>query len=260
MPALDVDAVLLDLEGVLGLGGVEAVPGAPETIGRLRKASVPFRVVTNTTTASRRSLAEEVRSMGLDVSPEELHTAPVATAAYLREQHPGEPVFLLAKGDTADDFDRIELVEDGARVVVVGGAEERFTYDAMNRAYRMLDGGAALVAMCRSTSWMTPEGLKLDAGPYVAALEEAAGVRATVCGKPAETFFRGVLADLGVAPDRTAMVGDDVVTDVLAAQSAGLIGVLVRTGKFRPADLDRHVGPDHVIGSVADLPELLELA
>jgi HAD superfamily hydrolase (TIGR01458 family) len=259
MPSLDVDAVLLDLEGVLGVGGVEAIPGAPQAIARLRAATMPFRVVTNTTTASRRTLAEEVVSMGLDVRPEELHTAPVATAAYLRERHTGERVFLLAKGDTADDFDGIELVEEGARVVVLGGAEERFTYETMNRAYRMLDAGAALVAMSRSTSWMTPEGLKLDAGPYVAALEDAAGVRATVCGKPAERFFTGALADLGVEPSRAAMVGDDVVTDVLAAQSAGLTGVLVRTGKFRPSDLDRHVGPDHVIESVADLPELLGL-
>jgi HAD superfamily hydrolase (TIGR01458 family) len=259
MSALEVDAVLLDLEGVLGVGGVEAIPGAPETIERLRRASVPFRVVTNTTTVSRKSLAEEVRSMGLDVRPEELHTAPVATAAYLREHHPGANVYLLAKGDTADDFEGFDLVEDGASVVVVGGAEERFTYDAMNRAYRMIDAGASLVAMCRSTSWMTPEGLKLDAGPYVAALEEAAGVQAVVCGKPAPGFFITALADLGVSADRAAMVGDDIVTDVLAAQSAGLAGVLVRTGKFRPTDLDRHVGPDHVIDSVADLPDLLGL-
>ncbi|HJV04016.1 MAG TPA: TIGR01458 family HAD-type hydrolase [Actinomycetota bacterium] len=257
MPALEVDAVLLDLEGVLGVGGVEAIPGAPEAIDRLRRASVPFRVVTNTTTVSRKTLAREVRSMGLDVRPEELHTAPVATADYLRQHHRDQPVFLLAKGDTAGDFEGIDLVEEGAGVVVVGGAEERFTYDAMNRAYRMLDAGASLVAMCRSTSWMTDEGLKLDAGPYVAALEEAAGVRAMVCGKPAETFFTGALSHIGVRPDRAAMVGDDVVTDVLAAQSAGLTGVLVRTGKFRPADLDRHVGPDHVIDSVADLPDLL---
>ena len=259
MVALDVDAVLLDLEGVLGVGGREAIPGAPQVLRRLRAGGVPFRVVTNTTTVSRAGLAEEVRTMGLEVRTEELHTAPVATAAYIRANHPGDPVFLLVKGNTAEDFEGIELVQESARVVAVGGAEEEFTYDAMNRAYRMLDGGAALVAMCRSTSWMTPEGLKLDAGPYVAALEEAAGVRAVVCGKPAPEFFTTALSDLGVSPDRAAMVGDDIVTDVLAAQSAGLAGVLVRTGKFRPVDLDRHVGPDHVIESVADLPDLLGL-
>jgi HAD superfamily hydrolase (TIGR01458 family) len=254
--ALDVDAILLDLEGVLGVGG-EAIPGASEAVARLRSAELPFRVVTNTTTASRRQLAGEVSEMGLDVGPDELHTAPVATATYLREKHPGASVFLLIKGSTAEDFEGIELVDEGAAVVCVGGAEERFTYDAMNRAYRMLVDGAQLVAMSRSVSWMTEEGLKLDAGPYVGALEEAAGVEAVVCGKPAASFFLSALEDIGVPAARAAMVGDDVVTDVMAAQAAGLYGVLVRTGKFRHEDPDR--GPDHVIGSVADLPELLEL-
>jgi HAD superfamily hydrolase (TIGR01458 family) len=254
--SLDVDAVLLDLEGVLGIGG-EAISGAPEAVSRLRAAGVPFRVVTNTTTASRRELADEVREMGLDVGTEELHTAPVATAAYLREEHPGESIFLLIKGSTAEDFEGIDIVEEGAAVVCVGGAEERFTYDAMNRAYRMLVDGARLVAMSRSVSWMTEEGLKLDAGPYVTALEDAAGVEAVMCGKPAASFFRSAVEDIGVAEGRTAMVGDDVVTDVLAAQSAGLAGVLVRTGKFRPEDQGR--GPDHVIGSVSELAGLLGL-
>ncbi len=63
---------------------------------------------------------------------------------------------------------------------------------------------------------------------------------------------------LGTDPASTAMVGDDVVNDVLGAQASGLIGVLVRTGKFTPADLERAGGrPDHDIASIADLPDLI---
>jgi phospholysine phosphohistidine inorganic pyrophosphate phosphatase len=50
------------------------------------------------------------------------------------------------------------------------------------------------------------------------------------------------------------MVGDDIRTDVEGAQRAGLTGVLVRTGKFTPADLDGDVSPDAVLASVAELP------
>ena len=54
------------------------------------------------------------------------------------------------------------------------------------------------------------------------------------------------------------MVGDDVENDVLAAQALGISGVLVRTGKFREAALARASGtPDHVVDSIADVPELL---
>jgi len=50
-----------------------------------------------------------------------------------------------------------------------------------------------------------------------------------------------------------------VVNDVDGARAAGLTGILVRTGKFRPDDLDRG-SPDHVVDSLADVPSLLGLA
>ena len=57
------------------------------------------------------------------------------------------------------------------------------------------------------------------------------------------------------------MVGDDIANDVFGAQAAGMTGVLVRTGKFLPGDLERTDGtPDHVIDSFADLPALLRRA
>ena len=93
-------------------------------------------------------------------------------------------------------------------------------------------------------------------GAYIAGLEEAAGVRATICGKPAAEYFASALALMGVAPDRALMVGDDIDNDVTGAQAAGIRGVLVRTGKFRDSDLARGV-PDYVIDALSDLPALL---
>jgi ribonucleotide monophosphatase NagD (HAD superfamily) len=122
----------------------------------------------------------------------------------------------------------------------------------------MLMDGAALVAMHRNLYWRTSEGWRLDGGAYVAGLEEASGRRAIVCGKPSERYFGAALREVGVPADRAAMVGDDVEADVLGAQRAGLVGVLVRTGKFRPEDLERASGdPDIVLDSIADLPDVL---
>ena len=90
-------------------------------------------------------------------------------------------------------------------------------------------------------------------------LEHAAGVQAVVCGKPAAAYFEAALSVLGVAAERAAMVGDDVVNDVDGARAAGLLGILVRTGKFRETDLERG-SPDHVVDSLADVPALLGLA
>jgi HAD superfamily hydrolase (TIGR01458 family) len=255
-----VDGVLLDIDGVLALSW-RPLPGAVETIGRLRELGVPFRLITNTTTHTRAALARTLTDAGIAVAPGEIVTAVVATAAYLRATHPRTRTFLLSDGDARADLDGVELVDDDAGVVVFGGAYDGFDYPTMNRVFRMLMDGAELVAMHRNLYWRTDEGWQLDGGAYVAGLEEATGRRATVCGKPAETYFASALEQIGVPAARAAMVGDDVVSDVLAAQALGLTGVLVRTGKFRPGDLERASGtPDIVLDSIADLPDLLGAA
>jgi len=183
----------------------------------------------------------------------------VATAAYLRANHPGARCFLLGIDDIAEDLEGIELVKGRADVVVVGGADEAFHFDNLNRAFRMVLAGAALVAMQRNLSWMEADGPSLDAGAYILGLEAATGVDAVVVGKPSPDFFRSGLDLLGLPAERVAMVGDDVLYDVLAAQAVGITGVLVRTGKFRPEHLGAAGGsPDHVVDSLADLPALIE--
>jgi HAD superfamily hydrolase (TIGR01458 family) len=164
----------------------------------------------------------------------------------------------LGEADVAPDLEGVTLVDEDPDVVVVAGADDAFTWENLNRALRMLLDGAAFVAMHRNLTWMTDEGLKLDAGAYIAGLELATGTTAEVAGKPAPAFFRSAASLLGVAPGRVAMVGDDVATDVLAAQAEGMRGVLVRTGKFRQETLDGASGtPDVVVDSVGDVPALV---
>ncbi|MQA99226.1 MAG: TIGR01458 family HAD-type hydrolase [Actinobacteria bacterium] len=250
------EGFLLDVDGVI-VESWQPLPGALEAISDLRSRGIPFRFITNTTAKTRRELAGTLASAGFEIRPAEILTAPSATAAYLRANHPGKKCFLIAKGDVDEDLDGVELVGDGGEVVVIGGAEENFTYDNLNRAFRMLMDGAALVSMHRNMYWKTQEGLTLDAGAFLAGLEQAAGVEAVVVGKPSPEFFRAGLSELGMHPEQVAMVGDDVRNDVLAAQDAGIQGVLVRTGKFRPTDLEGEVRPDRVIDSIASIGDLL---
>ena len=251
-----IEGLLLDIDGVLAVSW-EALPGAVETLRWLRDERIPFRLITNTTTHTRGDLAETLRGAGFEVDPTEIVTAVVATASYLRAHHPDARVFLLSDGDAGSDLEGVELVgpHEGADIVVLGGACEDFTYATVNRVFQLLMDGAALVGMHRNLYWRTNEGWQLDAGAYIAGLEEATGRTAAICGKPASAFFEAALRELGVPAERAAMVGDDVTNDVLGAQAAELTGVLVRTGKFRAGDLERASGaPDHVLDSIAELP------
>lgn len=250
-------AVLLDVDGVLTVSW-KALPGARETIIALRDASIPFLLLTNTTMKTRSDLARLLQQGGLDIPEERIVTALTATAAYLRDEHPDARCFLLGAEGVSQDLEGVPITDEDANTVVTAGAEETFTYERLNKAFNLLKDGAPLIAMHRSLYWVTDEGLKLDAGAFVRGLEEAAGVEAKVVGKPSPEFFHSALAVLSASPEEAVMVGDDIENDVLAAQRIGLTGIQVRTGKFREDDLKRASGtPDHVIDSIAELPNLL---
>jgi HAD superfamily hydrolase (TIGR01458 family) len=253
----DVDALLLDIDGVLATSW-RPIPGSIDTMRWIEQSGPPYRLITNTTTHTRKDLAATLNEVGFDVDAASIVTAVVATAAYLRSHHAGVPAFVLSDGDATEDLEGVELVDvDVADVVVIGGASDDFTYPMMNRVFRRLMDGAALVGMHRNLFWRTAEGWELDGGAYIAGLEEAAGVSAAICGKPAPAYFESALVDLGVGAERALMVGDDIENDVRGAQAAGIRGALVRTGKFRDADLETLPAPDLVLGSLADLPALL---
>jgi len=102
--------------------------------------------------------------------------------------------------------------------------------------------------------WRAAEGLRLDVGPFVAALESASGRKAVVLGKPARSFFEIALATLECPAAEAVMIGDDIAIDVGGAQQAGMQALLVRTGKFHQNDLAGVIQPDAILNSIADLP------
>src|SRR6266849_2113130 len=257
--------ILLDIDGVLHVG-MPPIVGAVDTLRCLEEHGYRTCFVTNTTTMARATLAQRLSKIGLPISEQQPITAPVATANYIRQHYPGKRCWVLIKGDTIADFAGIQTVGAGelasarvhADIVVIGGAEELLTYQAMNAAFRMLMDGAVLLATHTNLYWRDSDGLRLDSGPYVYALELATGKHATVLGKPDRAFFEQALLSIGVKAAEAVMVGDDLESDVHGAQRAGLRGVLVCTGKHHAdSPLLQQVHPDAILPSIADLPQWL---
>lgn len=253
-----IEGLLLDLSGVVYVQD-EAVPGAAEALRRLRDRGIPIRLVTNTTMRPRRSILERLEGLGLEADQSELLT-PAALAARRCAEAGYESVSLVVLDDLREDLEGLEEKGDSVDAVVVGDLGDRWDYDVLNRAFRRLMDGADLIALQKNRYWETSEGLSLDAGPFVSALEYATSREAEVVGKPSPAFFELALGELGVSADRAAMVGDDVEADVGGAMAAGLAGILVRTGKYRE-DLVRESGiePTATVDSIADVPELLSI-
>jgi len=252
LPALaEVRAVLFDLDGTLYQGN-QPLPGAVEVVHALESAGVVVRFATNTTSKSRRQLAEKLQRLGFKAAPEQIFSPPALAGAFLRQQ--GASAYLLVPEAAKEDFAGVPENNTTPDFVVVGDLGAAWTFERLNHAFRLIqEGGAGLIGLGRTRYWQTDTGLQLDAGPFIAALEYATGREALIFGKPDRRFFSAICETLHLPPVQVAMVGDDILTDVGAAQAAGLKGVLVRTGKFRPSDLETPIRPDLILDSVAVL-------
>ena len=284
-------ALLIDLDGVLYVED-EAIAGAREAVGELREARLGLRFVTNTTARSRPETLAKLSRLGFDVAEEELVT-PAALARRHCTQAGHRRVALIMNEEVKGDFEGLEETDDGPDAVIMGDLGEAFGFAILNRAFRMVMDGGELVALQKNRFWLTGEGLSLDAGPFVAAIEYATGRDAVVVGKPSASFFELVLedagvsadgaamvyatgkeaivvgkpsasffdlvlGDLGVAAPEAAMVGDDVESDIGGALGAGLRAVLVRTGKYREDFVaGSGIEPTATVDSIADVPALL---
>jgi HAD superfamily hydrolase (TIGR01458 family) len=239
--------LLVDLDGTLYVGD-EPVEGAREALGKLKAGGFKLRYITNTTRKPCRAVRDHLFSLGFEVEEAEIFTPARAAAGLIGDRS----CFPLVDESLVEDLEGITLTEDRPDHVLVGDLGEGFAYDRLNAAFRCLMDGAELIALQKNRYWRREDGLALDAGPFVAALEYASGKSATVVGKPEKGFFRLALEDLGLLPHEVAMVGDDAEADVAGAKRAGLKGVLVRTGKW---SAEREGGEaDLVLDSVADLP------
>ncbi len=254
---MQIQALLIDIDGVLAVGGVP-IQGAPEAIRWIEDQGIPYRFVSNSTQRSRRQIAERLNKAGFSISPDQIAT-PVVSALRLLEEK-GISACRLLMTDAA----RSEFLDAGIAdthtdpdAVIVGDAGLGFTFSVLNEAFREINDGALFIALERDRYWMAEDGLTLAAGPFVAALEYATGRTATVMGKPSPEAFLSASAMNGVEPGKTAMIGDDIRTDVGGAQNAGLVGVLVKTGKYSPvAARESGVQPDMILPSIAYLKEL----
>lgn len=249
--------VLLDMDGVLYIDN-QLIPGANATLVSLRERGIPLRFITNTTTTTAAQLVIKLGALGLDVQAGEIFSAVRAAADYLAVQ--GKPTVHLAVADTVRDaFADFPADDVQPDYVVIGDIGTAWNYALLNRLFNMLMGGSQLLCMHRNRYWQTEGGLRMDIGAFVAGLEYTSGKQAIVVGKPARDFFLQATASLQLPASSVAIVGDDIEADIGGGMAAGLLGILVRTGKYREEQANKSpVRPDAIIDSIADLPALVE--
>ncbi len=248
-----IKAVLCDIGGVLYIEN-KVIKDAIETINYL-KSKYKIKLLTNTTQRTSEDIYKKLINMGFNIQKDEILTALDVTKIFLLENR-ANATFLLT--NRALEFFNDIPKEYPKKYVVVGDAKDNFTYQNLNNAFRELINGLELIAIAKNRYYKSSdEELNMDAGCFVVALEYASGKEAKIIGKPSSEFFHLACKSLNIRPNEAIMVGDDIESDILGAQKAGIKGYLVKTGKFNPNDLNKGIKPDKVLNSIADLQNIL---
>ncbi len=248
--ANEVRAVFLDLSGVL-YDGSESVPGAAQALRDAQASGLPLRFVTNSARKTRAQLLSDLNSLGFAIDPQALFTAPLTAKAWVQQRNLRP--FCLLHSNVLADFADIEQTDPNA--VILGDAGDDLNYRQLNHAFHLCLAGAPLIGIGDNRYFKEGGEFYLDAGPFIRALEYAAGTEALIMGKPSPEFFQQVLASVDAAPGQVLMIGDDVFGDIEGALAAGMQGCLVRTGKYRAGDEHKIAGE---FGCVASVSEALE--
>jgi HAD superfamily hydrolase (TIGR01450 family) len=232
------DAFLFDLDGVL-YRGASGVPHASAALARLRGLGKGVAFVTNNSGRPPGRVAERLRAVGVEASPDEVETSALTTASILAARGVGR-VFVVGEdglvGALADAGIEVPVGEPAAVDAVVVGWDRTADYDKLRTASVLVQRGAALIATNPDPSFPAADGTAWPgAGALLAAIETTTGVRGEVIGKP---FPPVLLAALDRAGGGTPLlVGDRLDTDIAGAVGLGWDSMLVLTGISTRQDL-----------------------
>lgn len=253
---------LTDMDGVL-VREESAIAGAARLLELWRERDQRFLVLTNNSMYTPRDLSARLARSGLNVRESELWTSALATAEFLREQAAGHRAYVIGEaGLTTAMHEAGFVLTDTDCDYVVLGETRTYSFEAITKAVRLIDGGARFISTNPDTTGPSPQG-PLPATGAVAAMISAAtktNKQPYVVGKPNPMMFRSALNRIKAHSETTAMLGDRMDTDIIAGMEAGLSTLLVLSGVTKREQVEQFpFRPTAVMESVQDLVNLLEM-
>ena len=251
---------LTDMDGVL-VREEDPIPGAKEFIAALREADVPFLVVTNNSIYTPRDLRVRLmRSSGIDVPEDRIWTSALATAQFLDEQRPGGSAYVVGEsGLTSAVHDVGYVMTDQDPDYVVLGETRTYSFEAITRAIRLINGGARFIATNPDASGPSAQGMLPATGSVAALISTATNRKPYFIGKPNPLMMRSALNRLEAHSETTVMIGDRMDTDIISGLEVGMRTILVATGSTERHHVeDFPYRPTRMVESIADVVPWVE--
>ncbi|MBA1340676.1 MAG: Glyceraldehyde 3-phosphate phosphatase [ANME-2 cluster archaeon] len=247
-------AYILDLDGVVYRGRT-VIPGACESIDRLRSSGRRVVFLTNNATRTREAIARRLVDMGIPCSAGDVISSAYAASIYIKEKYGSSTIYPVGEQGLIEELELAgHTINEQDADYVVAGLDREFTYEKLTRALDLLMNGARFIATNDDAMLPTEHDFLPGAGSMVAAIQAASGEVPDVIGKPNKPIMDVLLKEYGLKSKECVMVGDRLETDILAGIRAGMRTVLVLTGASGIEDIESSgIRPDAVLDSIADL-------
>jgi len=254
----DIDAVFLDLDGTIYLGG-ELIEGAEAFLERCKSQGVKRYFLSNNSSKSVAQYLIKLHALGLEATEEDVLLSTHDLLAWLANNGISETWMVGTEGMRSMLEDQGINTTSATPQYVVLGYDTELTYDKIAQASIHMHAGVPLVASHPDMVCPSPDGGLPDVGAYLAMFKATTGTDPVhITGKPNAGMILHKIEALGLEPARCAMVGDRLYTDMAMASRAGVVGVLVLSGEATQADVDAlpdgaEQRPTIVVNSVDEL-------
>ena len=250
----EIECVFLDLDGTIYLGG-ELIPGAIDFLNRLKMKNIRFFFLSNNSSKSVNQYLVKLNAMNIPAEVDDVILSTHDLITWLKKNSVSETYLVGTSGmQEMLESANIKTKSDEPEYVVLGYDTE-INYEKLSTASFHLHNGVELVASHPDMVCPSPFGGLPDNGAFMALFEVTTGVKPThICGKPNPGMILHKIEELGLKPEKCAMIGDRLYTDMEMAKRANVNGILVLSGEANRQDIELSSQvPDLVVNSVSEL-------
>jgi NagD protein len=215
-----------------------------------------YLFLTNSSERSPLELAQKLSRLGIMVDPEHFYTSALATASFLSSQRPGGSVYVIGEpGLIQALYDAGFTMNNVNPDYVVVGEGRGYSVEALERAVKLILGGARLIGTNPDLSGPVEGGIVPACGALVAPIELATKTKAYFVGKPNPLMMRHGLRRLNSRREDTVIVGDRMDTDIVAGIESEIETVLVLSGVTTLKETSVYpYQPRHILEGVFEIP------
>jgi len=253
----DIKGILSDIDGTLYFKGTP-IPGAVETLSKLREVGLKFLFFTNTDSKSPKTVLKILQQYGFTIDKEEIFTPIIALKEFL-SKNPNKKSFFVTTVEVEKEFEDFPKII-GSEIpdfVIISDFHDNWDVHRLNEAFKYVFKGATLLGTQGNSYYLDRKGEPvIDTGSFVHMIAKAANVEPIIFGKPSKEYFLQALKMIKLKQDEVLVVGDDIESDIQGAINAGIKGILVRTGKGQFFEPDKsQISPYKIIDSFSSLKE-----